>query len=70
MNWVQTTLNYIGIISTGNLRHLKIAQKTTAAKSPFYKPADLLQGELYNATEYLSVLGNTKSEKIKAGSFL
>lgn len=65
MNWVQTTLNYIGIVVLCAARHLKIAWKLRW-RNTFYKPADLLQGELYNATEYLSVLGNTKSRKIKA----
>nr|WP_243831241.1 restriction endonuclease subunit S [Streptococcus pseudopneumoniae] len=69
MNWVQTTLNYIGIISTGNTPS-KNSPENYGGEIPFYKPADLLQGELYNATEYLSVLGNTKSRKIKAGSIL
>ena len=69
MNWVQTTLNYIGIISTGNTPS-KNSPENYGGEIPFYKPADLLQGELYNTTEYLSVLGNTKSRKIKAGSIL
>jgi len=69
MNWVQTTLNYIGIISTGNTPS-KNSPENYGGEIPFYKPADLLQGELYNATEYLSVLGNIKSRKIKAGSIL
>ena len=69
MNWVQTTLNYIGIISTGNTPS-KNSPENYGGEIPFYKPADLLQGELYNATEYLSVLGNKKSRKIKAGSIL
>ena len=69
MNWVQTTLNYIGIISTGNTPS-KNSPENYGGEIPFYKPADLLQGELYNATEYLSVLGNTKSRKIKSGSIL
>ncbi|MGT2666662.1 restriction endonuclease subunit S [Streptococcus rifensis] len=68
-NWLQTTINNVGIITTGNTPP-KNELSNYGGSIPFYKPADLSQGFMMSAKENLTSKGLLKARAITKNSIL
>ena len=68
-NWLQTTINNVGIITTGNTPP-KNELSNYGGSIPFYKPADLSQGLMVSAKENLTSKGLLKARAINKNSIL